>query len=112
MCKLLARAASLVVALGVLTCLVVRAGAVGCASQPRVDPWLSTQATTAPVPTKPISSAAAATPPAPPNPVLYVGPDYMPATKAAPVFYPDRAPVRQAASPAQPQALPQQQATP
>jgi hypothetical protein len=106
---LIARVLSIAVALGVVTLLVVQATTSGCATHDRQDPWLATQVTATPVPTEPVSSAAEATPPVPPNPVINIGPGYLPATKAAPVFYPSK-PVAQPAqqqSQAAPQAPPQ-----
>jgi hypothetical protein len=100
----IARVLSIAVALGVLALLVVQATTSGCASQrnDRPDPWLTTQVTSTPVPTAPAASAAEATPAVPPNPVIYVGPGYLPATKAAPVFFPPQ----QQAAPAPQQAAP------
>lgn len=108
---LLARIVSVAVALGVLSLLVVQATTSGCASQRAdvQDPSLTTQVmpspvATAPVATQPVPTAAESKPPAPPTPVMK-GPAYLPATKAAPVFYPSNPPPSQA-----PQAVPQQQA--
>ena len=82
----LTRVASLLVSTSLMTLLVIRGGAAGCASQHTPpDPSLA-QVSTSPVPTAPAPSAAEATPPVAPHPVLDV-PPYFPATKAGPVFY-------------------------
>jgi hypothetical protein len=97
----LARALTLVVALGVLGLLVAHAGIAGCAaSPPPADPGLANPLPAAPLPTAPVVSAAAPTPPVPPDPVIDVGTGYLPATKAAPMLWanpPPPAPPQQAA---------------
>jgi hypothetical protein len=93
---LLARVVSIAVALGVLALLVVQATTSGCASQQQTEAQMGP-----PPPAPPLPSAPA------PTPVVKGGggPEYLPATKAAPVFYPTK-PVAQPAQ--QSQAAPQQ----
>jgi len=112
--NVIARALSLVVAIGVVTLLVAHAGIAGCAPQPlRPDPWLATPVPLTPVPTAPptipVVSVAGPAAPVPPDPVIDVGPGgYLPASKAAPVLWANPAP----SSPAQQQAAPSPPANP
>lgn len=96
---LVARVVSIAVALGVLALLVVQATTSGCASQQQTEAQMGP-----PPPAPPLPAA-----PAPDRGVPVVkgggGPEYLPATKAAPVFYPTK-PVAQPAQ--QSQAVPQQ----
>jgi hypothetical protein len=106
--RALLRAVSLLIATGTLLLLVFQAGT-GCSHGARPDPRGSQMQAVpvAPMPTEPVPSAAESKPAVAPDPVLYVGGGYLPATKAAPVFFPDKAPAQ---APAQPP--PQQQARP
>jgi hypothetical protein len=105
--QLIARTLSLTVALGVLALLVIQAGAAGCATAgSHAEPQSLGNATAPPPRAAPTTAAAApALPPVAP-------PEYLPATKAAPVFYPDRDLQPQAPQPPPQQAAPQQQAAP